>query len=128
MAAGRAAVHENGASGIEAIFVGVSDLDQAVRDYEHVAGLEASAPDPGSVVENDWRTFLIGTVTVTLVQPKDPDSELARSIADRGSVPIEVALVGPESKAGPIDGALTHGAKLAIVPYASLQPEAKSRA
>lgn len=123
---GEAATHENGATGIEAIFIGVTDLEQAAADYAKVAGIAgvAGTDRPSSVeVEDEWRSFHVGAVTVTLVRPTDPASELAKSIASRGNVPIEVVLQGQASHAGPLDPALTHGAKLAIVPIASVHAD-----
>jgi hypothetical protein len=120
---GEAAAHDNGATGIEAIFIGVTDLEQAAADYAKVAGIAGTDRPSGVDVENDWRSFQVGAVTVTLVKPTDPASDLAQTIASRGNVPIEVVLQGQASHAGPIDETLTHGAKLAIVPIASIHAD-----
>lgn len=120
---GEEATHDNGVVGIEAIFVGVADLEQAAADFGAIAGI-ASSERPSTVdTENDWRAFQVGAVTVTLVHPTDPASELGQVVAARGNVPIEVALQGQASHVGPVDPELTHGAKLAIVPIASIHAD-----
>jgi catechol 2,3-dioxygenase-like lactoylglutathione lyase family enzyme len=113
---GAQAVHANGATGIEAITIGVSDLAQAVADYEIVAGISGaieSRPADGTTDQS----FQIGPVMVTLTQASDPASDLGRAIAARGDVPIAIHLNG-QSK-GPLDTRLTHGAAITLVPLAS---------
>ena len=112
---GNAAVHANGVTGIDKIFIGVSDIEKAAADYQRVAGITFEDRKPHSATENAWKEFRIGTFTVVLVDPVGDDSELAHSIARRGEVPIEVSLRSTADQGGPVDHSLTHGAKLAII-------------
>lgn len=111
---GQAMVHANGVTGIGKVFIGVANLDQAAADYRIVAGIEFNEthaqPDA-----NTWRQFRVGTYDLILIESEDAESELARSIAARGEVPIEIALKSTNRQGSSVDPALTHGAKLAIL-------------
>lgn len=111
---GEATVHANGASGIHKIFIGVADLEQAAADYRIVAGI-AFNPTHAQPEANTWQQFRVGTYNIILIEPDEPESELARSIAARGEVPIEVALKSTNEQGSAVDPSLTHGAKLAIL-------------
>lgn len=112
---GQAAVHANGASGIHKVFIGVSDLDQAAADYHIVAGITFDDEAHKQPEANKWQQFRVGTYNIVLIEPEEPESEVARSIAARGEVPIEVALKSTNEQGSAIDQGLTHGAKLAIL-------------
>ncbi len=111
---GQAAVHANGVTGIGKVFIGVASLDQAAADYRIVAGIEFNET-PDQPAANRWRQFRVGTYDLVLIEPEEADSELARSIAARGEVPIEVVLKSTNKQGSSVDPALTHGAKLAIL-------------
>ena len=111
---GEAAVHANGVTGVDTIFIGVADLDQAAKDYGYVAGIAFEEVPHTQPEANRWQSFKVGTTTITLVEPMD-DSDLARAIATRGPVPIEVSLKSTNDDGSAIDHSLTHGAKLAIL-------------
>ncbi len=111
---GEATMHANGVSGVDTIFIGVADLDQAAADYRIVAGI-AFDPTHAQPEANTWQQFRVGTYSIILIEPEEPDSELARSIASRGEVPIEVTLKSTNDQGSAIDHQLTHGAKLAIL-------------
>lgn len=112
---GQAAVHANGASGIHKIFIGVADLEQAAADYRIVAGITFDDDVHGQPAANTWQQFRVGTYTIILIEPEDPESDVARSIASRGEVPIEVTLKSTNEEGSAVDHRLTHGAKLAIL-------------
>lgn len=112
---GQAAVHANGASGIHKIFIGVADLEQAAADYRIVAGITFDDNAHGQPAANTWLQFRVGTYTIILIEPEDPESDVARSIASRGEVPIEVTLKSTNEEGSAVDHRLTHGAKLAIL-------------
>ncbi len=111
---GQAAVHANGVTGIGKVFIGVADLEGAAADYRIVAGIELNEThaQPNA---NTWRQFRVGTYDLILIEPEAAESELARSIAARGEVPIEVALKSTNQQGSSVEPALTHGAKLAIL-------------
>ncbi|MDQ3443132.1 MAG: VOC family protein [Chloroflexota bacterium] len=111
---GDASIHANGVTGVGTVFIGVADLEQAAADYRIVAGI-AFNPTHAQPKANTWQQFRVGTYTITLIEPEDADSELARSIATRGEVPIEVTLRSTNEQGSAIDHQLTHGAKLAIL-------------
>ncbi len=112
---GSAAIHANHVTGIEEIFIGVSDFDQSVRDYAIVAGIEIATPGTKQPSGNIHEEFRIGTVSVVVVKPEVPGSELAATIASRGEIPVEVVLRSTAEQGSPVDSSLTHGAKLAIL-------------
>jgi hypothetical protein len=113
---GAAAVHANGVTGVGTVFVGVKDLDQAAEDWGKVAGIGFTEESHKHPEANRWHSYKVGTVTITLVEPEHADSPLAKTIAAKGDVPIEIALKSYNSQGSAIDHNLTHGAKLAIVP------------
>jgi hypothetical protein len=112
---GDAAIHANGVTGIDTIFIGVADLDQAATDFGYVAGIAFEEEAHIQPTANRWQSFKVGTATITLVEPEDSESDLARAIATRGAVPIEVSLKSSNQEGSAIDHDLTHGAKLAIL-------------
>jgi catechol 2,3-dioxygenase-like lactoylglutathione lyase family enzyme len=112
---GDAAIHANRVTGIEAIYVGVNDFEQAVRDYSIVSGIELTVRGNDQAPENTREEFRIGTVSVVLIKPGDPDSDISKSVATRGDVPVEVVLRSTADEGSAIDHTLTHGAKLAIL-------------
>jgi catechol 2,3-dioxygenase-like lactoylglutathione lyase family enzyme len=112
---GEATVHANGATGIDKLFIGVADLEQAAADYHIVAGITFDDAAHKQPEANRWQQFRVGTYNIVLIEPEDPESELARSIATRGEVPIEVALKSTNEVGAAIDQHLTHGAKLALL-------------
>ncbi|MDQ3657833.1 MAG: VOC family protein [Chloroflexota bacterium] len=112
---GDATIHANGASGIHKIFIGVADLEQAAADYRIVAGITFAEDAHEQPEANKWQQFRVGTYNIVLIEPDEPASELARSIALRGEVPIEVALKSTNEQGSAVDPRLTHGAKLAIL-------------
>ncbi len=113
--AGDAALHANGVTGIDTIFIGVAELDKAAADYAHVAGIAFEEEPHVQPESNRWQSFKVGTVTITLFEPEDKDTDLARSIARRGEVPVEISLNSNNTEGSSIDPKLTHGAKLAIL-------------
>lgn len=112
---GDATIHANGVTGIDTIFIGVNDLDRSAADYGHVAGIAFEEEPHAQPEANRWQSFKVGTVTITLIEPEDKESDLARSIARRGAVPIEISLSSTSHEGSPIDQRLTHGAKFAIL-------------
>jgi catechol 2,3-dioxygenase-like lactoylglutathione lyase family enzyme len=112
---GNAAIHANQVTGIEAIYIGVDDFEQAVRDYEIVAGIELTVDGRAQAPENIRDEFRIGTVSVVLIKPGDEDSDIAKSVATRGDVPVEVVLRSTATEGSAVDHTLSHGAKLAIL-------------
>ncbi len=121
---GEQAVHENGATGIESITIGVSDLAAAAADYAIVAGI-AGTPQhaaDGTVSQ----AFQIGPVLVTLVQQIDATSAPGQAVTARGDAPLAITLNSPAANLGPLDSGLTHGAAITIVPLASERLDASS--
>lgn len=112
---GQAAVHANGVTGIHKIFIGVADLERAAAAYRIVAGITFDDDAHEQPEANKWQQFRVGTYNIVLIEPELPESELARSIAARGEVPIEVALKSTNAEGSAVDHQLSHGAKLAIL-------------
>lgn len=112
---GEAAVHANGVSGVHKIFIGVASLEQAAADYRIVAGITLDEDAHNNPAANRWQQFRVGTFNIVLIEPEEPESELARSIVARGEVPMEVALKSTNDQGSSVEPALTHGAKLAIL-------------
>lgn len=112
---GEAAIHANLVTGIDAIFIGVNDFQQAVRDYAIVAGIELTVDGRDQAPENTREEFRIGTVSVVLIKPGDGDSDISKSVATRGEVPVEVVLRSTADQGSSVDPRLSHGAKLAIM-------------
>jgi hypothetical protein len=112
---GKAAIHANLATGVETVFIGVADLDQAVVDWSRLAQPADEVKPHQQPEANKWQSFTVGPVTIVLIEPEEGNSELAKSIAARGEVPIEVALKTSDAGGSAIDHTLSHGAKLALV-------------
>lgn len=112
---GEAATHANGASGIDKVFIGVADLERASANYRIAAGITFDDPAHEQPEANKWQQFRVGTFNLVLIEPEETDSEVARSIAARGEVPIEVVLKSTNEQGAAIDHGLSHGAKLALL-------------
>lgn len=115
---GDQAIHPNGATGIEALMVGVSNLARVAADYTKIAGIAGPAVTHASE-GIATQTFRVGTVLIKLVQPLDRSSELAKIIGTRGDGLVAVDLNGGKEGQGVLDTSLTHGARITIVPLAS---------
>ncbi len=98
---GAAAIHENGVTGVAGVTIGVTDLNAASRDFARVTG---AANDAGRFEIGGVDT---GSVWIALVEHMADDPA-------RDNLPLEIALATNRGRAGEIDPALTHGARLIV--------------
>lgn len=110
---GGAAEHLNGVRGITGVTIGVVDIDAAARDYARLTESDGNEVKPSLDGAVTARRFPVGGVWLELVSAS-PGSALATSIANRDEVPVQVTLSGLDSRRGPIEPSLTHGANLII--------------
>ncbi len=96
---GTAAIHANGVTGVAGVTIGVTELDKTSRDFARVTG---SPGESGRFAFGD-----AGSVWIALV-------ELASDDPVRDDLPIEITLATNRGRAGEIDPALTHGARLIV--------------
>jgi catechol 2,3-dioxygenase-like lactoylglutathione lyase family enzyme len=108
----RQRTHANGVTGIGTVTVAVDDVAR-VRDwYAQVlnqAGADVTRADVGAAGVR----FVIGPHTFDFVAPSTPSSPLAAWLAARGPSPYAATFTGA-GRAGALDAAKTHGARLAL--------------
>jgi methylmalonyl-CoA/ethylmalonyl-CoA epimerase len=72
------------ATHIEHIGIAVPNLDEAIRYYEDVMGLECYAIEEVSDQKVRTAFFRIGNTKIELLEPTDPDSTVGKFIEKRG--------------------------------------------
>lgn len=108
--------HRNGVLGVHAVTVAVQDLEASLTRYRAYLGLDGSA-EPHLVAGLGVRAahFRVGGAEVTLASPLPGfDSPLGQSLARRGEGLFALAF-RTQGATGPLDPALTHGARLEAV-------------
>lgn len=103
------AVHPNGITGIAGVTVAVASLTAAEPLYRGLLG-EAQTVD-------DALQFTIGDQFVQLVEPAEPESEVAAFVSSRGSGPFRVMLRGSAPLSATtqnLDLELTHSARFVV--------------
>jgi catechol 2,3-dioxygenase-like lactoylglutathione lyase family enzyme len=90
--------HPNGALGVKAAWLAVSDLDAAVKSFEAI-GMPADAAISEPRLGAKGRTIDAGQGKIFLVTPSTPDGEVAKLLKERGGpglmgLSIEVSILG----------------------------------
>ena len=109
----RERTHANGVTGIDTVTVAVDDVARVRGWYSQVL------KSPGADVERDDLAgagvrFSIGPHTFDFVAPATSSSPLTAWLAARGPAPYAATLKGGAGRAGALDAAKTHGARLAL--------------
>ncbi len=106
--------HENGVTGVAGVVAMARDLDEGVRRYSAMLGVEPrpGSPVPGAVTADfhtrDW--------IITVASPTDEMSAIAHELNRRGEVPFLVKLRTTKPQfVGPLDMNRTHQARFEIV-------------
>jgi catechol 2,3-dioxygenase-like lactoylglutathione lyase family enzyme len=105
--------HPNGVTGIHTLTLAVFEVAPVRAWYTGALG------QPGSDVERPdlgaaGCRFALGPHWLEIVAPAAPDSPLAAWLRTRGPSPYAATLAGGTTPAGPLDEALTSGARLAL--------------
>ena len=103
--------HKNGAAGIGALTVAVSELSKVELWYKAVLGLSGVAFDDKMVGAKGVR-FTIGPHHLKFVMPIDPSSPLVGWMREFGPSPYSATLLGPGASQENVDLGRTHGANL----------------
>lgn len=106
--------HANHVTGIGALTIAVDDVDAARRRYSVILGDKGQSIERVDV-QGAGARFVIGRHRVDLVAPARPGSALSDWLRNRGPGPYEATLVSAAGKKGALDGAMTIGARLALV-------------
>ena len=106
--------HENGVVGVAGVVAMAHDLDEAVRRYSAMLGVE---PQPGSPVQGAATAdFHTRDWIITVATPTDENSAIAGELKRRGEVPFLVKLRTTKPQyVGPLDLNRTHQARFEIV-------------
>ncbi len=101
--------HPNGVTGIAGVTVAVTSLTVAEPLYQSLLG--------ESTTRRDAFRFTVGNQFVQLIEPVEPESEVAAFLSSRGSGPFRVTLRGPSPLANStqdLNSELTHSARFAV--------------
>ncbi|MBE0640741.1 MAG: methylmalonyl-CoA epimerase [Bacteroidales bacterium] len=81
---------------IEHIGIAVADLQEAIRYYEDVLGLECYAIE--EVVDQKVKTafFMVGQTKIELLESTDPEGPIGKFIANRGPGMHHIAFAMPD--------------------------------
>lgn len=107
---GDARVHTNGVTGVARVTIAVNDLQRSVDRYGALLGVETRRL-PERVRAYD---FSLGKTTLTLTAPPNPTSPLHEHLAVHGEGPFSLLLRTSGDRAGMLDMAKTHGARVAL--------------
>lgn len=115
VASGEAARQPNGVTGIQSLVVGVADLDEAIKLYEKLLGVDLPEPVENQELGAHTVNFQVGPHEVILAQPAIKGSVLADHIERRGSGPFRFTLTVPGlDEPRHIDPATAEGARIVL--------------
>jgi catechol 2,3-dioxygenase-like lactoylglutathione lyase family enzyme len=109
----RQRTHANGVTGVDTVTVAVDDVARVRGWYETILrapGADLKRDDLGAAGVR----FAIGPHTFDLVAPSTASSPLTAWLAARGPSPYAATLRSGAGRAGALDPARTHGARLAL--------------
>lgn len=113
---GVARQHTNGATGIGAILVVVTDLDITVPRYRALLGIDPTKGSTFPRPNGQTRDFVLGSTTIAVAAPMGKSDPLSEHVNRSGEGPYILRLItGDEAKAGILDAAGTHGAQIEMV-------------
>jgi hypothetical protein len=112
---GSAHDHPNGATGISALGIVVSNLEESVRRYSALLGPDVPPGDPQETPEGKETTFRLGDALIVLAQPSG-EGDPGKYLKERGEGPYLLApSARPDIRPEVSDPAHTHGVLLALV-------------
>ena len=88
-AARRKGRHPNGALRIDRVYIAVSDVAAAAKQYSRALGAPEPKMERGTVINADMAVFNFGPTGLTLAQPVGPGAA-AEALARRGPGPFQV--------------------------------------
>jgi glyoxalase/bleomycin resistance protein/dioxygenase superfamily protein len=88
-AARRKGRHPNGVLRIDRVYIAVSDVAAAAKEYSRALGTPAPKMERGTVINADMAVFNFGPTALTLAQPVGP-GVAAEALARRGTGPFQV--------------------------------------
>ncbi len=110
----RPPAHVNRVSGVGTVTVAVADAAAAGRWYESAIGRKGQAIRRDELQAEGLR-FSVGRQAVELLAPRGPAGLIVECLRTRGPGPCAATLTTAGGRKGPLDPALTHGARLLLV-------------
>jgi catechol 2,3-dioxygenase-like lactoylglutathione lyase family enzyme len=112
---GSAHDHPNGATGISALGVVVSDLEQSIERYSELLGRDVTPGDAQDTADRKEVAFWLENALIVLAQPTG-EGEPGEYLKNRGEGPYLLVLgAKPDIRPEVSDPALTHGVTLTVV-------------
>jgi catechol 2,3-dioxygenase-like lactoylglutathione lyase family enzyme len=106
--------HANGVTGAGAVLVAVERLDEAGAWYREALGQPGERMASAGLDAEGLR-FTVGPHAIELLAPRRPSGVIAAWLSRRGPSPYAVTLRAATGRKGPLDAALTQGARLTVV-------------
>jgi catechol 2,3-dioxygenase-like lactoylglutathione lyase family enzyme len=110
----RAPAHANRVAGVGTVTVAVADPEEPARWYESALGRKGQSVRRDDLDAEGVR-FAVGRHAVELLAPRGAGGPIARWLGQRGPGPYAATLTSVGGRKGPLDLALTHGARLILV-------------
>jgi catechol 2,3-dioxygenase-like lactoylglutathione lyase family enzyme len=108
----RERIHRNGAAGVETLAIVVADLDSTQSMFEKTLGRKGERIERDDL-RGEGVHFPLGRHQLQLIRPCDTSGVAAQRLRIRGPCPVEVKLVGNESRVV-LDIIRSHGARIAL--------------
>lgn len=110
----RPPAHSNRVTGVGTVTVAVADTRDAAGWYESALGRKGQHVRHDDL-QADGVRFAVGRHAIELLAPRGPAGLIAEWLRTRGPGPCAATLVTVGGRKGPLDQALTHGARLILV-------------
>lgn len=124
---GAARVHPNGATGVARLEIAVHDLQASLARWRALLGPGVNIGPVHTAADGSARQIALqlGRTELVLAAPAQASCDLAHRLATRGEGPYAVVLAVPQQAAAQaLDGAATHGARIALGQAAPVQETA----
>lgn len=108
--------HPNGVTGVAEVIIATADLEKAAAAYRVLLGVDGSGPAVRNDLGGNAVTFTIGSGTISVVEPDQPDNSLAKHLEHWGESTYAAVLRARDSGlTGELDLDKAQNARISII-------------